>query len=106
MSLDVYLDYRKVEVYHANITHNLYKMAQNCGIYYALWRPDEINAKKAKHIYPMISGGLRALQEFPEHYKQFDSPNGWGIYDHFVPFVNEYMLACVKYPEAYIRVSR
>lgn len=32
--------------YHANITHNLGKMAEAAGIYHALWRPDEIGIKR------------------------------------------------------------
>lgn len=39
------------EVYEANITHNLNKMAQEAGIYTALWRPSELlDPEKASQI--------------------------------------------------------
>jgi hypothetical protein len=106
MSLDVYLKIGKREIYSANITHNLNAMAARAGIYRALWRPEEINAKKAKHITPMLRDGLTSLKEFPAHFKQFDSSNGWGLYIHFVPFVEKYLEACEAHPEATIRISR
>ena len=43
MSLDVWLNaVVKTQVFSANITHNLGKMADEAGIYKALWRPDEV----------------------------------------------------------------
>jgi hypothetical protein len=38
---------RSNEVYSANITHNLGKMADEAGVYEALWRPEEIGVKTA-----------------------------------------------------------
>lgn len=53
-----------------------------------------------------LEAGLRKLQADPAHYKQFNSPNGWGMYEHFVPFVAEYLGACRAYPDATVGVSR
>jgi hypothetical protein len=106
MSLDVYLKKGRETVYSANITHNLGKMAAACGVYYACWRPSEINAKKAVHILPMLSDGVRLLKDYPDFYKLFDSPNGWGVYDNFLPWLQKYAIACYQYPEATIKVSR
>lgn len=120
MSLDVYLNrtaylsydkgktYTEQEehVYWANITHNLNIMADKAGIYKALWRPEEINAKKAKDIIDILEVGLTELKKRPEYFKKFNSPNGWGVYKRFVPFVEEYLNACKEYPEAIIEVSR
>jgi hypothetical protein len=94
------------EVYTANITHNLGSMAIKAGIYEALWRPEEINATKAKDISEILEEGLFLLKEKPDYFKQFDSENGWGIYEHFVPFVEEYLNACKTHPEAIIEISR
>jgi hypothetical protein len=94
------------QVYDANITHNLNKMAEEAGIYQALWYPDEINCKYAKDIIPLLKSGLKKLLAEPDHYKTFDSPNGWGTYVHFVPFVQKYLEACNKYPNAIIEVNR
>lgn len=106
MSLDVYLWEKRDRVYEANITHNLGKMASACGVYYACWRPEEINCKKAKHILPMLEDGVKVLEADPEHYKKFDSPNGWGLYENFLPWLKRYKDACEEHPEAEIEVSR
>lgn len=92
-------------VFDTNITHNLNTMASEAGIYKALWRPEEINAKQAKDIIPILQSGLRKLKEDPEHFKQFDASNGWGTYDQFIPWVEKTLKACEKYPDAEIRVS-
>ena len=93
-------------VYDANITHNLGKMAGEAGIYYALWRPEEIEKSKAKDIIELLEKGLADLKARPEHFEKFNSPNGWGMYEHFVPFVEKYLEACKEYPETDIHVSR
>jgi hypothetical protein len=107
LSLDVYLTAtRPTEVYEANITHNLGKMAREAGIYEALWRPEEIGIDKAEQLIEPLTVGLEKLKADPAHYEQFNSPNGWGMYEHFVPFVENYLEACKNNPDAYITVSR
>lgn len=120
MSLDVYLSRQKwisydagktlieerEHVYDANITHNLNEMAKEAGIYEALWHPEEIGKTKASEIAEILEKGLKDLKARPEHFKTFNAPNGWGMYEHFVPFVEEYLEACKKYPDAIIEVSR
>lgn len=120
MSLDVYLTRKKwisydagktlteedETVYDANITHNLGKMAGEAGIYKALWRPEEIEAKYAKDIIEIVEKGLVDLKARPEYFEQFNSPNGWGMYEHFVPFVSDYLDALKENPDAEIHISR
>lgn len=106
MSLDVYLSEKRQRVFGANITHNLGPMAAACGVYFACWRPEEINCKKAKHIIPMLESGVKLLKQFPEFYKRFNPDNGWGSYDGFVPWLEEYLLACTQHPEATIYACR
>ena len=107
MSLDVYLvETREVDIFESNITHNLGKMAAEAGIYTALWRPEDIGAKKATDIIKPLRIGLAALCEAPDYFRTFDSPNGWGQYRHLVQFVEEYLGACEASPEARIVVSR
>ena len=120
MGLDVYLTHKKwvsydegktyteenEEVYWANITHNLNKMAKEAGIYEALWRPEEIGKTKASEIIELLEKGLVELKARPEHFEKFNSPNGWGMYKHFIPFVEKYLEACKEYPNAIIGVSR
>lgn len=94
------------ELYHANITHNLGKMADAAGIYKACWRPEEIGVTKASQLIPLLRDGLAKLKADPEHFSQFNSSNGWGIYEHFVPWVERYLAACEEHPEAEVSVSR
>ena len=112
--------------YNANITHNLGKMASEAGIYEALWRPyrlredykefelyvdteyefESICRIEAGDIIKLLETGLANLKERPGHFEKFNSPNGWGMYEHFVPFVEEYLEACKKYPKSIIEISR
>ena len=107
MSLDVWLEEVKpTEVFEANITHNLNEMADKAGIYKHLWRPEEINISKAKELIEPLTKALKDMKARPDYYKQFDSPNGWGLYIHFVPWIEKYLNACIEHPEALIGVSR
>ena len=125
MSLDVWLtspDYEKdcccagcghehkattrEEYYSANITHNLNKMADAAGIYQHLWRPEELGIKQAKELIEPLTAGLARMQADRVYFEQFNAPNGWGLYEHFVPWVNRYLEACKDYPEAFVSVSR
>lgn len=101
-------------------------MASEAGIYEALWRPytllieydipeDDYKAEyafekahpmQAKDIVDALELGLADLKARPNYFEAFNSPNGWGMYEHFVPFVEKYLNACKEYPEAMINVSR
>ena len=107
MSLDVYLtEVRPSVVYSANITHNLGAMAKEAGIYKALWRPEELGIKTAGELVPLLSDGLALLLADPERFKKHNAENGWGLYEHFVPFVEKYLRACADSPGAEVSVSR
>ena len=120
MSLDIYLTReRKISytdgtdtitedepVYDTNITHNLGTMAKAVGIYKALWRPEELDIDTAGDLIPLLELGLHVLKEAPEYYKQYNAENGWGLYKHFVPFVENYLIACKQYPQSKIAISR
>lgn len=108
MSLDVYLEVNGNEVYSSNITHNLNVMAQKVSdvFYKTLWRPEELGFTKASDIIVELRKGASKLVCAPTYFKQFNASNGWGLYEHFVPFVVEYIEACEKYPNAVVKVSR
>jgi hypothetical protein len=119
------LEVKEEEVYNANITHNLGKMAEKAGLYEALWRPYRLktdyvqqddyviegkfegaSTTLAEEISPIIEKGLQDLKNRPDYFRTFDSENGWGIYDHFVPFVEKYLTALKSWPEAIITTDR
>lgn len=125
MSLDVYLEgeqvtepcrrqecdheherTRRPNLYWANITHNLNRMAGEAGIYEHLWRPDEIGITTARQLIEPLHKGLVLLRSDPARFRAFDAPNGWGLHEHLVSFVAEYLAACEEYPDATVRVSR
>ena len=124
MSLDVYLigeekrvectcecghKHSKIEretLYNSSITHNLNKMAGEAGIYEACWQPEEIGATKAKDIIGKLALAVDLMKKYPERFKKFDSPNGYGKYEHFLPWVESYLKACEENPNATIEVSR
>ena len=97
---------RNEEVYTANITHNLGKMAGEAGIYQYLWRPDEINIVYAEQLIEPLHIGLILLENNPARFKRFNPVNGWGTYDGLVAFVRDYLNACEEYPTAEIDVWR
>ncbi len=93
-------------VYSANITHNLNKMADAAGIYKHLWRPEEVGVKTAAELIDPLTVGLDRLKADRPRYEQFNASNGWGLYEHFVSFVEQYLDACKQYPNALVSVSR
>jgi hypothetical protein len=97
---------RKRSVYSANITHNLNKMADAASIYMHLWRPEEIGITKAAQLVIPLREGITRLNAEPVKFRQYNAPNGWGLYEHFVPFVEQYLAACEKNPDADVSVSR
>lgn len=107
MSLDFYLTrVQPVDVLNENITHNLGRMAKEAGIYELLWRPEEIGVTKASQVIEPLTSGIALLESDPERFKQFNSPNGWGMYEHFVPFCKRILQGCIEYPDADVRVWR
>lgn len=106
MSLDFSLQaVRRTEVFSSNITHNLGEMARQAGLYEALWHPDAGEYKTASQIIPVLEKGLADLKARPEFFAQFNARNGWGMYKHFVPFVEKVLVACKENPDAEIEAD-
>lgn len=113
MSLDICLSEnvcekcgRGDEVYSTNITHNLNKMAKAAGIYRCLWRPDENGIDYAKEIIESLKSAISRMENRPDIYKEYNAQNGWGIYDDFLPWLKQLLVACEAHPYARIIVSR
>jgi len=93
-------------VYWRNITHNLTDMATVANLYAPVWRPEENGITKAKQLIPILQEGLQALKNNPVHFSQFNPANGWGSHEGFVVFIEDYLAACIKNPEADVVVWR
>ena len=92
--------------YDANITHNLNKIAQNCGLYVALWRPENLNYKYARDLIAPLTEGIKRLTENLDTLRQYEPKNGWGTAENLLSFACEYRIACELHPDAEISVSR
>lgn len=64
-----------------------------------LWRPEEIGIQKAEECIEPLEKGVNAMLANPSHFRQFDSPNGWGTYDNFLPWCERVLQACRDYPQ-------
>jgi hypothetical protein len=93
-------------LYDADITHNLNAMAREAGIYFHLWRPEEIGITKASQLIEPLRAGLALLKSDKSRFEKFNTPNGWGLYEHFVPFVEKYLNACIANPDANVEARR
>lgn len=119
MSLNVYLDGETREVpcrcaccdhehtrketetfYSANITHNLGGMAKEAGIDQHLWRPKSIGITKASELIEPLRAAVALLKSDRARFEKHNSKNGWGLYQNFVPFVENYLAACEAHPDA------
>ena len=94
------------ELFSANITHNLNKMADAAGLYEALWRPEQIDANVAADLIPRLEAGLAKLQADPAEYRKLNPGNGWGNYSHLLELTRDYLKACKEHPTATIQVCR
>lgn len=125
MSLDFFLKDEKIELvcicercglhhksecakylFHINITHNLGRMADLCGVYKCLWRPDENGFIYAHQIIQHLKSALDSLVAEPKKYKNFEPSNGWGTYDILKNDIVSIIQACEEYPQAQIEVDR
>lgn len=106
MSLDITLTrIQPSAVYCANITHNLTTMAEAADIYKPLWRPEKCGITKAAQLIGPLTQALERMKAKPHVYSKYDSPNGWGLYANFVPWLERLLAACEAFPDANIEVS-
>lgn len=119
MSLDVsYIEYvtcdkcghQSTQVaweYWKNITHNLGRMALEAGFYNELWRPEENGIKTLGEITKAVERGLYRMKNEPELFKTFSAKNGWGTYEQFIPWLEEFIEDTKEHPNALINyISR
>ena len=108
MSLDVTLTYTetKEDSCWMNITHNLCDMATEAGIYDVVWRPEENEIETAGQLIEPLTVAIKKMKDDPARFMAFDAENEWGTYAQFLPWLEEYLDACVAHPDAVVEVSR
>jgi len=118
MSLDISLHQDaayNTEVYEANITHNLRKMAGKVTCFIIQWKDYETkeitlydilwrgSGQSGYVITPMLEIALYELKEHREIYEEYNPENGWGDYELLVKFTEGLLGACKKFPETTLR---
>lgn len=99
-------EYETEDVFSANITHNMGRMAREAGLYEALWCAQDNGVGHAGDLIEPMEKGLALLVSDPARFRQFNPENGWGDYEALVRFAERYLAACREYPAAEVRVSR
>lgn len=123
MSLDIYLEaptesqgkctcdrcghehpttYRE-RFFERNITHNLGQMFNEAGVYEILWEGDGLVAGE---VLDKLRNAYDDMVHRPAHYAKFNALNGWGMYEHALPFLAAVIEACAEHPTAVLRCSR
>lgn len=81
-----------------HVTYNLSKMLKEAGY------PghNEIMGAPAGEAGGVLQGVLDRLEANPEHFRQFNPPNGWGTYDGAVSFIRRFRDECARHPQAFV----
>ena len=104
MSLDISVNaVIETTVISKNITHNLNKMWREAKIYDALYNFQDMEVKE---ILPILEKGYEELVKYPDKYKKFNSPNGWGTYNQAILWLEELIEEMRKYPNGIIDISK
>jgi len=107
MSLDVYLDTKKCptcgnseRVFSQDTTHNHRSMAGEAGICEVVWHPNENGVSVARELIEPLRKAILMMKADPERFKKHNAANGWGSYEHFLPWLEKYLAACEEHPDA------
>lgn len=107
MSLDLSIyAVKETEVFDANITHNLGRMASECGLYEVMWRPEEHDLTSCEKAIPVLEKGVAELADNRQKYEQFNPENGWGNYDGLLRIASQFLAACKENPTGTIKAWR
>jgi hypothetical protein len=82
------------------ITHDLEKMAREAAIYEACWYPEKIGITHARQLIGPLHSAITAMKADPERFKKHEAPNDWGLYEHFLAWLERYLEACQAHPDA------
>lgn len=86
-----------------NITHNLGMMWREAGCYEALYESEGLLASA---VIPVIESAIALMKADPDRFRAHDAPNGWGTYDHALPWLESLLEDMKKCLSASIGVSR
>ena len=78
-------------IYDFNYTYNVTKMWTEATGQEKLVQIEGLTGFQALEI---LNKGIKELCSKPEHYKQYNPPNGWGDYDSFVEWLTKLKRYC------------
>jgi len=70
-----------------------------------------LDGKKTNDVAPVLERALVDMRARPDHYRTFNSPNGWGTFDSdgeevSIPvLIEKFLEACKRMPDGIVRVS-
>jgi hypothetical protein len=60
----------------------------------------------ARQLIEPLAAGLSVMVADPDRFEALNAPNGWGKFEHFVPWCERYLQACRDNPDALVVVHR
>ena len=81
-------------------------MAEEAGIYAAVWRPEENGITTAGELIGPLEAAIAAMVADPPRFERHNSPNGWGLYENFVPWLRALLGARRENPSLQFMASR
>lgn len=109
--------------WHANITHNMGRMADHIPVHYTIdgeeysntlyelvWRPEEVGTGNICNNTDIVSQALESGIAYMVTHRNdllpYNPSNGWGSYDSFLQWLITYWQACLNNPDCQITPSR
>lgn len=59
----------------------------------------DLHGKNAGDVVPLLDKAVNDMTRRPQHYEQFNPPNGWGDFDSALDFLSKLLSACKKHPK-------
>lgn len=87
-------------VFDRNYTYNIAKIAKEAG-----FSVNDFDGKNGAEIVAILDPAIERMNKNPDHFRQFNPPNGWGDFDSFVGLLEILLAHCHEYPSGYCRIS-
>lgn len=109
MSLDITLTdvfvEPPVQLESLNITNNLIDFAIALNCYECIWKPKNLNIITAYQLLPHLYEAYYNVIKYGDIYLSLLPKNGWGTKEQFLNFIDQYIEACITYPNTLIETS-
>ena len=90
-------------MFERNITHNLSKMIDAAGAYWAVWCSNGMRAGDIVHI---LSQAVKRVEHNPRRFRQHTPVDGCGTFEGALKFLDALLLTCRTFPDGRIKSER